>query len=247
MKRYTKRRLVGASLIVLMIATCLVVWAKPQSQGEGKGQKQKQMKGNVFQAKTGDAFVEHLRKSVDLTDEEAAKIKKIYDDSQVTINEVREELKSVMTQRHEAINEILGKERTQELKKSAKKKSKERMGPGRPGPKSLIDRLRGKIAKELELTDEQQKQIKELRAESMKSIKKAIKEVNDKTDESLKTILTKEQQAKLAELKKKRPAKGMHGEHEECKEHGEVTDEKPKMEKGEKKGHGKKHQSKTDE
>jgi len=198
--------------------------------------------------------MEMLSKRLNLTDDQKAKIQPILDEGTPKIKAIHEEamkqIKAVMEGIHEKIKPILTPEQQQKLEDLKKEmENRPHWGPGANGPHGNAgggenkqqdaatgpgkQGMRGggfgeRLTKELNLTPEQQAQVKPI-MEDTRSKMKALhedttltpeqrrakaKEVREANRAKIKALLTPEQQQKMEQLKKE------HGEHGEQGDHG---------------------------
>ena len=203
MKRKVTRGLILGIVVALVVAMAIVAVAQQATRGDrperqfgtaGRGG------GQDFgmRAQSGEAVASALKERVGITEEQAVKIEKLYDETQVSIDEITEELRNVTRKRTEGIAEILGPEKAQQSRGllsrgmvgMAGMEGRGQMSFGGDAFRGQVESLiMGRIAEGLQLTDEQKakaKQIEEAKAEK-------IKAANDKALEEFKAILTSEQ------------------------------------------------------
>lgn len=245
MKRVTKRGVVLMSIIALVSVMALVAIGQAPDRGErgargpgGQGMREGRAAAGAI---TPDDFVKRVKDRLDVTEEQAEQIKKIYTEAQVTIDEINTELREVTKKRNEAIGEVLGEEKARQAFSLLRSRTQGESGgrdrtqmSGRGGSAGMM-MLRGRMAEELELTEEQKTKIKEIGQTTMEAMKSA----QEKSSEDTKALLSPEQLKKYEEM----TARFQHGGERTGKgERGQKSGEK--SDKGQRGQKGKKGQEK---
>ena len=197
MKKVTTHGLMVTTFILLASVLALVAFGQSPERGEHKmkspEQKEWHARGAGPSSLSGEELIEKLKNKVDISNQEAEQIKSVYNETQVTLDEINEELRSVMKKRNDTITEILGPEKSRKALSILFQTWRSGRGTERPfssGRQGQVAmKIRGRIADDLGLTDEQKSKIKEI--EDARG--QAIKDINVNAQEDIKTLLTPEQ------------------------------------------------------